>query len=89
VAPRNIEAGEDIRWLPRHFTADLDLPTDDFWLFDNRRVAFTVFAPCGRFGGGAMTVDPHIVGHCRRAQEHVWARAVPHHRYVTTAPFHQ
>jgi hypothetical protein len=86
VAPRNIEAGEDIRWLPRHRTTDLDLPTDDFWLFDNDWVVFTVFTPSGQFGGGAVTGDPHIVRHCRRAYEQVWERAVPHHQYVATTP---
>src|SRR5262249_6095707 len=45
VARLNIAAGEDIRWLPRHLTHDLDLTTDDYWLFDDHRVVFTVFEP--------------------------------------------
>jgi hypothetical protein len=83
VAPLNIEAGEDIRWLPRQLTHDLDLTTDDYWLFDDNRVVFTVFEPGGRFGGGAQTVDPVIVEHCRRTRDQVWARAVPHHEYAS------
>ncbi|HZO66677.1 MAG TPA: hypothetical protein VFB74_16905 [Kribbellaceae bacterium] len=83
VAPLNIEAGEDIRWLPRHLAADLALTTDDYWLFDDNRVVFTIFEPGGRFGGGAQTVDPVIVEHCRRARDLVWARAIPHHQYVS------
>ena len=31
VAPLNIGAGEDIRWLPRHQAADIDFPADDYW----------------------------------------------------------
>ena len=62
VAPRNIDAGEDIRWLPRHRTADLELPSDDFWLFDNGRVVFTVFEPEGRFIGIHVN-EEHAHGH--------------------------
>lgn len=83
VAPLNIEAGEDIRWLPRHHADGIELTTDDYWLFDDSRVVFTIFEPGGRFVGGVLTVDPLIVAHCRRARDQVWARAVPHHRYVT------
>ncbi len=53
VAPLNIEAGEDIRWLPRQPTDGMGLPADDFWLLDDDRVLFTVFEPAGRFAGGA------------------------------------
>jgi hypothetical protein len=83
VARLNVEAGEDIRWLPRRLTTDLQLSTDDFWLFDDERVVFTIFEPGGRFGGGAQTVDPVIVEHCRRARDQVWDRAVPHRKYVS------
>jgi hypothetical protein len=43
VAPLNIAAGEDIRWLPRHLAAGMNLTSDDFWLIDDNRVVFTVF----------------------------------------------
>lgn len=82
VAELNIAAGEDIRWLPRHLAVDLSLPLDDFWLFDDERVVFTVFEPGGRFAGGAQTVDPFIVERCCQAQRQVWARAIPHATYV-------
>lgn len=84
VAPLNITAGEDIRWLPRHLAADLALTTDDYWLFDDSRVVFTIFEPGGQFGGGASTVDPVIVEHCRRARDEVWAWAIQHDEYVSS-----
>jgi hypothetical protein len=84
VAPLNIRAGEDIRWLPRHLATGLDLPSDDYWLFDDNRVVFTIFEPNGRFGGGASTVDPVIVEHCRRARDQVWSLAIPHDEYVSS-----
>lgn len=83
VAALNIEAGEDIRWLPRQLIDGLSLTADDYWLFDDNRVVFTIFEPSGRFSGGALTVDPVIVEHCRSTHDQVWARAIPHHTYVT------
>lgn len=83
VAPLNIEAGEDIRWLPRRLTEGMELTTDDYWLFDDTQVVFTIFEPGGRFGGGAHTVDPLIVEHCRRVRDRVWPRAIPQHIYVS------
>ncbi|SMD11151.1 DUF6879 family protein [Kibdelosporangium aridum] len=83
VAGHNIAAGEDIRWLPRHHIDPEDLTTDDFWLFDDNRVVFTVFEPSGQFAGGASTTDPAIVARCRAVRDQVWAVAVPHHQYVS------
>ncbi len=60
----------------------MSLATDDFWLFDDRRVVYTVFEPGGRWAGGAHTADPVVVEHCRRTRDQVWARAVPHRRYA-------
>ncbi|GAA1190156.1 DUF6879 family protein [Prauserella alba] len=84
VAEHNITAGEDVRWLPRHLVDAGDLSADDFWLFDDALVVFTVFEPGGRFGGGATTRDPVIVNHCRAVRDRVWQAAIPHHRYVET-----
>lgn len=81
IAEHNIAAGEDIRWLPRHLIDSADLATDDYWLFDETRVVFTVFAPDGAFKGGAATTDPVIVRHCRTVRDRVWGAAIPHTRY--------
>lgn len=37
--PANVEAGEDVRILPRSIATTLNLPTRDYWLFDSARVA--------------------------------------------------
>lgn len=84
VAPHNMAAGEDIRWLPRHLIDPNDLTADDFWLFDDERVIFTVFEPGGRFAGGAHTSDPRIVGRCRTVRDRVWEAAIPHGLYVVS-----
>jgi transcriptional regulator with XRE-family HTH domain len=84
IAPLNINAGEDVRWLPRHLTDGMDLTADDFWLIDNERVVFTVFEPGGKFSGGAETVDATIVDRCCRLRDRVWAAAIPHYDYTLT-----
>lgn len=82
VAPLNIEAGEDIRWLPRPLLDGREVTTDDFWLIDRRRVVFTIFTPDGTFSGGAETVDPVIVERCNRVRDTLWSIAIPHVDYV-------
>lgn len=81
IAEHNIAAGEDVRWLPRHLVAADEISADDFWLFDDNRVVFTVFAPDGRFEGGAATTDPVIVRHCQTVRDRVWRDAIPHNEY--------
>jgi hypothetical protein len=82
VAEHNIAAGEDIRWLPRHLVDPAELPRDDYWLFDDDRVVFTVFEPGGRFAGGVVTTDPRIVDRCRTVRDLVWDAAIPHGEYA-------
>jgi hypothetical protein len=82
VAPLNIRAGEDIRWLPRQMTATMDLTSDDFWLIDNERVVFTVFTPEGKFSGGAETIDPVTVRRRMVARDQAWAAAIPQADYA-------
>lgn len=84
VAPQNIAAGETIRWLPRHLIATDALTADDYWLFDDEQVVFTVFEPSGRFAGGAVTRDRKIVTYCHEVRDRVWEAAIPHNEYVVS-----
>ncbi|GGM90312.1 DUF6879 family protein [Dactylosporangium sucinum] len=81
-APLNIEAGEDVRWLPRHEVGNIELPPQDFWLFDDERVVWTPFDADGRFLGSFEERDPRLISQCRSAYEGVWAIAIPHRDYV-------
>lgn len=83
VAPLNIQAGEDLRWLPRHLATGIDFPSQDYWLFDENRVVFTCFAEDGRFAGGAPASDPQIIQQCRTVHHQVWALAIPHQQYAS------
>jgi hypothetical protein len=82
VTPLNIEAGEDIRWLPRDLAKGIELPVDDFWLFDDSRLVFTVFETDGQFVGGVEVRYPEVIELCRTAQRETWGRAIPHAEYV-------
>ncbi|GAB2929481.1 DUF6879 family protein [Streptomyces mayteni] len=76
--PLNIQAGEEVRWLPRRRASDIALPGNDFWLFDNRLVRFNHFTGDGASAGPEVADDPAVVKLCAEAFEAVWERAAPH-----------
>lgn len=86
VTGENINAGEDIRYLPRHLVDSTDLPTDDWWLFDGQRVAFNLIDRAGRPAGVAITTDPKVAAHCRQVREQLWPSAMPYRDYVNQTP---
>jgi len=77
----NIPAGEQVRWLPRRNAADLALPVNDFWVFDDQVVRFGYFAGDGSYLGHEITESPGIVKMCADAFEAVWERAIDHADY--------
>lgn len=81
LTPHNIAAGEDIRWLPRHEADPSDSTADDFWLIDNRLVAYSVFDANDWWAGVAATDNPVIVEHAVTIRDRLWAKAIPHHLY--------
>jgi hypothetical protein len=78
----NIEAGEDIRWLPRHQAADLLLPGADCWVFDHRIVRWNF-----QRGDGSnpklytFSSDPRVIRDITASFEAAWDRAAPHEEY--------
>ncbi|MGW0247739.1 DUF6879 family protein [Nocardia goodfellowii] len=82
VARFNVEAGEDVRYLARHLIDSDELTTDDWWLFDDAVLGFTVFEPSGRWAGAAVTTDRRIVEYARGVKERVWSLAVPLAKYA-------
>ncbi|MFI9508886.1 DUF6879 family protein [Nocardia sp. NPDC052566] len=85
VAPLNIAAGEDIRYIPRHTIGGELLSGDDWWIFDDDLVAFSVFTPEGAGAGLATTTDPVIAEHIRRVRDQVWPLAIPYADYRAVA----
>ncbi len=77
----SIEAGEELRWLPRRLASGLALPGNDFWLLDERTAMFNHFSGEGKPLGQEITSDAVAVELCRAAFEAVWKLAVPHGEY--------
>jgi hypothetical protein len=79
----NIEAGEQVRWLPRRRASDIALPGNDFWLFDDKLVIFNHFAGDGSWADPPeeRREEPEVVKLCSAAFAAVWERAIPHDEY--------
>lgn len=81
VTPMNIEAGEEVRWLPRRRASDIALPGNDFWILDGALVRFGHFSGNGDILGEEWTEEPVAARLCATAFEAVWERATPHEDY--------
>lgn len=79
VAELNTDAGEDIRYLPRHEAGEV--PPDDFWLFDDEKVIYSAFGEPGGWSG-AVTTDPNIVAYAHGLKERFWSLGTPFREYV-------
>ncbi|MCX5343352.1 DUF6879 family protein [Streptomyces atratus] len=80
----NIEAGEDIRWLPRHLVPEgvtYPVAGNDWWLYDDRLLAVGRFGPEGRVLGSEIIEDRDTVAECIRLRDLLWAVATPHAEY--------
>ncbi len=77
----NIDAGEEIKWLPRRLISAIALPDNDFWLFDDSTVVFTVFTGKGDVFERQLTTDPAVIQLCQSAFEATWTIAIPHSEY--------
>lgn len=84
VTVLNVDAGEQVRWLPRRNASDIALPGNDFWLIDGRLVMFHFFSGDGDWvaPGYEITEDPAAVSLCASAFETVWERGIPHEKYT-------
>ncbi|GHF47280.1 hypothetical protein GCM10010218_30760 [Streptomyces mashuensis] len=82
VTHANVEAGEEVRWLPRRLATDLLLPPNDYWLFDDRVARIHHFAGDGSHVEDELCSDPGLLKQLASAFEAVWERAVPHASYT-------
>jgi hypothetical protein len=77
-----VEAGEDIRYVPRRRLIDIMLPgTGDFYLFDDRLALFLHYTGRGTNSAFETTDDPVVVQLCREAFAAVWAYGIPAREY--------
>ena len=78
----NLEAGEDIRWLPRRHPAVKDLPELDFWLFDGTWICVLHFDDDDVPYELERIDDPATVARYRRWRDTAWHHAIAHNEYV-------
>lgn len=76
-----VEAGEDVRWLPRREVSAVAIPGNDYYVFDDERVVFLHYAGSGLSTGYTTTTDTAVVDMCRAAFEEVWEPSIPHRDY--------
>jgi hypothetical protein len=78
---RFVEAGEDIRWVPRDRVSTVALLGNDFWLFDDQTVVFLIFAANGLVMHRQKTSERTAITLCRDSFESVWKLSIPNSEY--------
>jgi hypothetical protein len=81
IAGPMVEAGEDIRWVPRRLVSSIAFPGNDFYLFDDRLVVFLIYAGDGLAVDRVTSFEIADIALCRSAFETVWKLAIPHRDY--------
>ncbi len=81
IAHPMVEAGEDIRWVPRRLVSSISLPGNDFYLFDDRLIVFLIYAGNGLATDKVVSTDSADIRLCRAAFEAVWKLSIPHRDY--------
>jgi hypothetical protein len=81
IAYPMVEAGEDIRWVPRRLVSSVALPGNDFYLFDDCLAVFLLYAGNGLGTGKISSSDPADIRLCRSAFEAAWKLSIPHSEY--------
>jgi hypothetical protein len=76
-----VEAGEDLRWLPRRLTSTLALPGNDCFVLDGKLAMFNVLDGDNDRFEIQLYDDVEVVRFCLQAFESAWALAVPHREF--------
>ena len=83
LARHNVDAGEDVRYLPRANADPSDANAEDFWLLDEHTVVFSAFDARGFWCGGAVSAVPQILRYAVDVRDRVWSVAIPYRDYRT------
>ena len=81
IAYPMVEAGEEIRWVPRRLVSSLALSGNDFYLFYDHLIVFLIYAGNGLGTDKVMSTDPADIRLCRSAFEAVWKLSIAHSDY--------
>ncbi|WP_109505305.1 DUF6879 family protein [Nocardioides speluncae] len=75
-----VEAGEELRWLPRRLVSGLPMPGNDCFVLDDF-VIFNVLGGSDERAEIQLHRDPDVVKFCREAFEAAWDLATPHREF--------
>jgi hypothetical protein len=81
IADLMVDAGEDIRWVPRRLVSSVALPGNDFYLFDDKLAVFLLYSGNGLSAGMLSSSGPADLRLCRSSFEAVWKLSIPHREY--------
>ena len=81
IAQPMVDAGEDIRWVPRNRISSIAIPGNDFYLFDDRLAVFLTYTGNGLAAAKLGSSDPADIELCRSSFEGIWAMSIPHREY--------
>jgi uncharacterized protein DUF6879 len=76
-----VDAGEDIRWVPRRLVSSVALPGNDAYAIDGQLVVWMHYAGDGASTGIETSTDPADISLCRSAFAAVWQLGMPHSEY--------
>ncbi|AWZ06849.1 MULTISPECIES: DUF6879 family protein [unclassified Streptomyces] len=88
-ADKNAALGEDIRNLWRKDAERLQLPAEDFWIFDSRIVAVLNFDEADNLVDVELITEPVEVNRYAQVRDAAWHYAVPYKTFeagLTAAP---
>ena len=74
----NVAAGEDVRWLQERDARMLGLPSDDFYILDDERVATLRFTDGKVLTGVEVDDDPAVLEQHRAWRRVAWTAATAH-----------
>lgn len=75
-----VDAGEELRWLPRRLVSGLPLPGNDCFVMEDL-VMFNVHGGNDEQVEIQLDRDPDLVEFCRNAFESAWDLATPHREF--------
>lgn len=81
IAQPMVDAGEDIRWVPRSRISSIAIPGNDFYLFDDRIAIFLTYTGNGLSAAKLASSDPDDIKLCRSSFEAIWKMSIPHSEY--------
>ncbi|MGH3765986.1 MAG: DUF6879 family protein [Pseudonocardiaceae bacterium] len=81
IAYPMVDAGEDVRWVPRRLVSSVALPGNDFYLFDDRLIVFLIYAGNGLGTAKVTSTARADIQLCRSAFEAVWKLSISHSDY--------